>query len=502
MGIPTPMPRTTRRMALIATAALLGRMPFALAQDAADSKHQEEPKCPGHLNMEGYGEVHVVPNGWENVAVIDSSVANPQLGGRAYFADTCTAGHFDNEQYLALNLLGKTMSFTTDVSGAGCGCNAAFYLTSMRQNTKASDCFDYYCDANNVCGVSCAEIDIMEANMAAWHSTQHSAHDHDGKGAGYGGGSESRYAGWNGPRQWTPDQYGPDRRCIDTHKPFQVSVSFPTNEQGTLEALEVMLTQEGKDCPLAVTITDYAGNVELTSALAQGMTPIMSYWSDDGMLWLDGEGADHKGPCHIDHADRCGESVKFYDFAIRKVSGGAVTKEDLKGSNVALVPAPAASSQAPVPWWQAPTTTEAAVTIVDDQWTPGLAAQTALRSGSLASASSISGCDALEALMQASVEQYCQTDRKVTCVWGDTSKCSAQDYCNGQSKDCGYVEDNDFVKFDGYTCSVTSSARALLAGSVSCNPTLTPLAVSMIVIGAVSVLCFAGCLLRCLCRRR
>ena len=286
------------------------------------------------------------------MTVPNSGTVSPQMGGRAYFADKCKAGVFNNEDYLALNLLGKTMSFTTDLSGAGCGCNAAFYLTNMRQNTEVSECHDYYCDANNVCGESCAEIDIMEGNMFAYHSTLHSAHDHDGKGVGYGGGSDSSYAGWNGPRQWTAEEYAPNGRCIDTNLPYSVSVSFPTNAQGNLEAMEVVLSQIGKGCPLAATITNYEGNAELTSALTQGMTPIVSYWSDKGMLWLDGQGKDHKGACRIDHPDQCTDSVKFYDFAIKTIDGAAVTKADVRGSTVASSDTPAAAAPGPTPWWQ------------------------------------------------------------------------------------------------------------------------------------------------------
>jgi hypothetical protein len=336
----------------VLAAALLGNVIRAEDRVLTD---REDLKCGGSFDLKGYGQVEIVPTGFKGIEVLDGNVLDTKMDARAYFADKCTAGEYNNEDYLALNLLGKTMSFSADVSGAGCGCNAAFYLTSMHQNSKKSECQDYYCDANAVCGVSCAEIDIMEGNMHAFHSTLHSAHDHDGKAEGYGGGSDAGYEGWSGPRDWNATQYGPKGRCINTHKPFQVSVSFPTNEAGSLEAMTVMLTQEDSPCPLAVTITDYNGNPELTSALSQGMTPIFSYWKDEGMLWLDGEGADGEGPCRRDHPGRCADAVRFYDFKIEKDGGGLTTKEDLKGTKVELVPQ--ASAPAPSggnPWWQPP----------------------------------------------------------------------------------------------------------------------------------------------------
>ena len=43
----------------------------------------------------------------------------------------------------AFHLAGKRLSFTVDVSGSGCGCNAAVYLVSMPQNPDATVCKDY-----------------------------------------------------------------------------------------------------------------------------------------------------------------------------------------------------------------------------------------------------------------------------------------------------------------------------------------------------------------------
>ena len=83
----------------------------------------------------------------------------------------------------------EPMEPTSDVKltqyshGAGCGCNAAIYLVAMPQSSDPSTCHDFYCDANDVCGVGCVEIDLMEANEIAFVSTVHVAEDGDGEGA-------------------------------------------------------------------------------------------------------------------------------------------------------------------------------------------------------------------------------------------------------------------------------------------------------------------------------
>ncbi|CAK0846147.1 unnamed protein product [Prorocentrum cordatum] len=286
--------------------------------------------CPGRFDVPGYGKVAIVPTGWADadgykpVDVTESGELVAHMDARAYFADTCTAGKYDHEQYLALKLLGKAIRYKVDLSGAGCGCNAAFYLTSMRQNSHKSECSDFYCDANNVCGESCAEIDIQEANQLAWHSTLHTAQDHSGVGGGYGGGDS-----WDGPRDWGPADYGKGAQCVDTARPFEVLAAFPVDGQGTLAAMEVTLSQEGKTCPLSVRIGSYEGMAELTKALKEGMTPILSYWSANDMLWMDGVGSDGQGPCRVDDMDACGESVRFFDFSVEEIgaSGQGVASE-------------------------------------------------------------------------------------------------------------------------------------------------------------------------------
>lgn len=292
-------------------------------------------RCPGSVRMAGYGKVELVPTGWLTPhggadLVVAGGRVSPQMGARGYFADTCTPGAYDHRQYVAPKLLGHRIRYTANLSGAGCGCNAAFYLTSMRQNARPTECFDHYCDASQVCGEACAEIDIQEANQYAWHSTLHTATDTDGVSGGYGGGGDS----WSGPRDWTAHDYGPGGKCIDTGKPFQVEAAFPVDADGSLLGMQVTLSQKGQPCSLSRVLGEYDGLAELSKALDTGMTPVLSYWSDDDMLWMDGKGSDGKGACEKDSASSCADYVHFYDFALEDLddASGSAQVRGLQGS--------------------------------------------------------------------------------------------------------------------------------------------------------------------------
>lgn len=277
----------------------------------------EVEQCPGVVNVSGgLGTVHIVATQINMLNFSAGPVKNvggnviPEMWGRAYFAQECTNGKYNNSDYLALPLLGKKLTYTTELSQAGCGCNAALYLVSMQQNTEVSDCMDYYCDANSVCGVNCHEIDIQEANRYAWHSALHKEHDGNGISQGYGG--------WvvSGAYPWNSTDYGPGGRCIDTDRPFQVSAAFPKSAEGRLRALEMGLSQGGP-CNLTYSMSEYAadpGFEHLSRALEDGMTPVLSYWKSQDMLWLDGPG-NGGGPCRED-TQLCGVGPQFYGFAV------------------------------------------------------------------------------------------------------------------------------------------------------------------------------------------
>jgi len=84
---------------------------------------------------------------------------------------------------------------------------------------------------------------MQEANSMAVHAVLHTAYDRDGVNGGYGGGDPSAY---NGPRDFTGEQYGPGGSCIDTNFPFRVAASFPVDgSSGRLTHMKVTYTQGG-----------------------------------------------------------------------------------------------------------------------------------------------------------------------------------------------------------------------------------------------------------------
>lgn len=222
-------------------------------------------------------------------------------GARVYLADHCTEGDYQPAHYSALQLLGRTISIDVDLSAAGCNCNVAWYLVPMRSNSDPGSCEgDYYCDANDVCGVRCDEVDLMEANTHAFHSAAHTLYDGGGQASGYGGG---QHAFRNG-------QYGPGASTIDTMQPFRVHAFFATSG-GTLTAIRMTLEQQGRALTFSMAPSWYVGRI--TASFEAGMTPVMSYWSSSQMDWL------NSPPCGRSTStmqDACGEVAVLSDLAI------------------------------------------------------------------------------------------------------------------------------------------------------------------------------------------
>ena len=225
------------------------------------------------------------------------------------------------EIFYKLNLLDKSISFTVELSQAGCGCNAALYLTPMpaynsAQQPDPTKCGNYYCDANNVCGVLCPEIDLVEANNNGMQVTPHKCNSPKGKfydrcdGAGCGVNLQKS----------NPGSYGwGNSHIIDTRYPFDVKFDFKTSS-GRLSSIDSPFSQSGR----TYRISHNQGNCgyyleELTESFEKGLVIIFSYWGDTNsgkdMTWLD------VPPCDPNVGCKDNTEISFSNFVITGGSG-------------------------------------------------------------------------------------------------------------------------------------------------------------------------------------
>jgi len=81
------------------------------------------------------------------------------------------------------------------------------------------------------------------------------------------------------------------------------------------------LSQARSSCNLTAKMDMYTwgtrdGMSELSEAMEDGVTPVVSYWRDDTLQWLDGLGKDGNGPCVVDAPAACPMSMMLSNFAI------------------------------------------------------------------------------------------------------------------------------------------------------------------------------------------
>ena len=233
-------------------------------------------------------------------------------GSRAYLGSTCV-DNFEPDSFAQLDLMGRVLSFETDLSRVSCGCNAAFYLVSMPaiddSGTPApTHDGDYYCGANagKHGGVYCPEIDIMEANRAAMHITPHRC-DPPAKSGHY---TACDGPGYNLTTQSNP-AFGPRavHGGIDTRLPFRQSMHFATCGGDDLCRIETTLTQGTSQLRL---VHDNVTYVQDLSRALDGMVAVFSHWGFGGnvMQWLD------VPPCDVQAACDATGQVTFSDLAI------------------------------------------------------------------------------------------------------------------------------------------------------------------------------------------
>ena len=246
------------------------------------------------------GSISITENGAEkSMFILDagtkgqrSTTSGNQLtiphNGRSYLAVRDRAGSsLDPHGWYIPNLVGGSIEFDVNLSQAGCSCNAALYLVSMpgynaNQDEDPSSGGDYYCDANNVGGVWCPEMDIMEANSYAWHTTPHHCDAPQGKhytNCDRGGAGKSIHS-------QDPNAYGPGSQYkINTQNQFHVKQDF-NEKDGKVSSIVTTFTQDSNEYVLTV---DDPYVESMTDALKAGMTVAISNWGSSWsrMSWLD-----------------------------------------------------------------------------------------------------------------------------------------------------------------------------------------------------------------------
>jgi len=233
---------------------------------------------------------------------------------RAYLTSDCIDS-FSPSMFTTIPLLDKTLSFDVSLASISCGCNVALYLVSMPAYNSSNQadptkCGDYYCDANQVCGIYCPEIDIMEANNRAFAITPHKCDNPQGNyypSCDGGGCNQNVY-------RLNPSNYGPGSNyLIDTTQWFHVAIQFQSSG-GQLSQIVTTLAQGSNNVQVVHNSGNCGGNYlqQLTQAVQKGMVVTFSYWGSDAgtMSWLD------IPPC--DYSQNCdpNQSVTFSNIQI------------------------------------------------------------------------------------------------------------------------------------------------------------------------------------------
>ena len=207
-----------------------------------------------------------------------------------------TTSGMDPNGFYRPGLVGGSIEYDIGLSQVDCRCNSAFYMVSAPAKNEdgsfnPSSGGDYYCDANNVGGAWCPEMDIQEANKYAFRMTPHRCDAPNSKGHYYncdrGGCGKSIYeaAGRNA--------YGPGGQYrINTNNWFHVKIDFVKGGD-RLTAIVLTLMQGSNSVSMTVADSDCAwGYLDaMKGPLESGMALVSSNWGGPNidMSWLDGE---------------------------------------------------------------------------------------------------------------------------------------------------------------------------------------------------------------------
>ena len=296
-----------------------------LAAVATAVAAQSGVQCPGPISIALDGGARTfqlaAPAYATGITASGSAVAMP-YNTRAYIVPACSAGAWSPDMFSQkLPMLNTAWNFTVSLQSATCGCNAALYAVAMPAvdasgRPAPSQSGDFYCDANQVGGFWCTEVDLMEANGAALAATPHACDPAQPSGftpacdkGGCSANTKDRRGAFGAGANFT----------INTQLPFTVVTEMPA-PSGTLAAVTTTLFQGGRAVVMAHADAGCgAGYLERVSAgLSKGMVPTLSVWgstaSGADMAWLDSP------PC--DAGQGCSAAVRatFSDISVRSLA--------------------------------------------------------------------------------------------------------------------------------------------------------------------------------------
>ena len=234
-------------------------------------------------------------------------------GGGNFQLSTEHANIYKPHMFAGFTLLGKEFTYTVDRSSVGCSCNSALYTVSLpgynaNQEPDESTWGNYYCDANQVAGVWCPEMDISEANRFTMASVPHRCSQPDGL---YYPECDRSGCGTNIFHE-NENAMCPNSDCIiDTTKPYTHSVAFEKSSNGKLSGIKNTLSQEGRSFEFyACSSQEYLE--DMTEYLEEDMHMIFSQWGStrDSMSWLDGM-TECNEDCNLEAANTIYSNLKI-----------------------------------------------------------------------------------------------------------------------------------------------------------------------------------------------
>jgi len=292
---------------------------------------------------------------------------------RMYLMEDINAPSWWDANYVLFNLLGKTVTFTADLSGVPCGVAASLYFVAFWKPGPGSN----YCDVQPKDG-GCFTFDLLEANSHAYEASLHT--DLGTRTASDGtcningcSVNVGRYP-YTASGLRTRDLYGPGAKVIDTTRAFQVRASV--SEDGYMS---VTLSQEGRSLPHfnrteAGNVPDIANKdywklekypkpggiseseaAKVVEAMKNSVRLVTSLWTWSDISWLDGTGCNGQPPGDIRSAKVSISGLKVEDTTMQMVNSLAPSPPPTPPATT-TPPAPAPPAQSTPPAQPAPRT--------------------------------------------------------------------------------------------------------------------------------------------------